>query len=139
MTEEGDQFEGGPEEGLFGWTRLGCGTTALTITPIWLGVTAALVYLWGADWYSSFGMSDPVRFLGLDLVWYVAGVQACLLLALILVLVVGGWLVVGGGSRWWERRRARLSRERYESVVGDGAVLRDDAWPDTDEPTEEEP
>jgi len=139
MADEADPLEGRPEEGLFGWTRLGCGTAVLTLAPLWFGITAAMVYLWGRDWYLALGLPGPARFLGLDLVWYVAGIQACVLLALILVLVVGGWLVVGGGSRWMERRRARAIRRRYESVVGDGAVLRDDAWPEVDEPTEEDP
>jgi len=128
MSGEGDHLEGVPREGLFGWTRLGCGTALLTLTPIWLGLTVAFFYLWGPRGWFSLGLAGPTRFLGLDLVWYVAGAQACALLALILVLVVGGWLVVGGASRWLERRRARASRRRYESVVGDGDVLRDDAW-----------
>ncbi|MBW1877595.1 MAG: hypothetical protein JRI25_22735 [Deltaproteobacteria bacterium] len=130
MADEVGHLEDRPEEGLFGWTRLGCGTVVLTIAPIWFGITAALVHLWGAEWHANLGLPGPVRFLGLDLVWYVASVQACTLLALILVLVVGGWLVVGGVSRLLERRRARAARKRYDSVVGDGAVLREDAWED---------
>jgi len=131
--------EGLGPEGALGWTRLGCATTLLTVLPLWGGLVAALIHMWGPDWPARFGLQGPATWLGISLVTWVAMAQATLVLvALGVVVALGllGWRVVGG---WLERRSARASARRYDALVGDGGVLRPDSWALTDGPEPEAP
>lgn len=129
-----------PAEGLFGWTRLGCVTFLLTVLPIWLGLTGAFVYLWGDDWPARMGLEEAARFLGVPMVWWVALVQGLLMLALIAGLATLFLGAIRALAAYFTWRSHRAASKRYDDLVGDGAVLRSDAWatsegPD-DEPTE---
>lgn len=126
---------GDPEpEGPLGWTRLGCVTAVFSVLPIWGGFLATFIYLWGDDWPTRFGLDGPATFLGFELVTWVSAVQATLLLLLLAFLVGLGLGVARLVSGWLERRSRRTSVERYEALIGDGAVLRPDSWALTDGP-----
>ncbi len=124
-------------EGLFGWTRLGCAVAIIGVLPVWAGLTAVVLYLWGDDWPARLGMPGPVDLLGFPLVFWIAAAQSAMLLVLVALLGLLGLALVGGVSAFWERRSARRDAERYDAVVGDGAVLRADAWPPTLPPSED--
>lgn len=99
-----------PREGLVGWIRLGCTTAALALVPTWLVLTGLLVHAWG-----------PER-------WMLAGVVAAVGLVVTSLLVLLAMLVGRVLARVSERRAARRRAERYDAIVGDGSVLRKDAW-----------
>lgn len=116
-------------QGPLGWTWMGCATLLLTLVPLWFGLTSTFVYLWGKEWWEQMGLVGPTTLFGVDVVWFVAGVQGVLLLLLILALVGMLWALMRIGA-WIMAQRARGDATRYASLAGD-VVLTREAWADT--------
>ncbi len=128
---EGDE---GTEEGTLGWVRLGCGIVLLVILPLWLGLLALMIHISHPQWQEA-ALEDGGEALG-RVDWLGIGLESALW---VLVLFGGAILLLGlgrGVSSWMAGRADRDRRTRYDAIVGDGDVLRQDAW--DVEPTEEE-
>lgn len=136
MTREGRAAS----EGWGGWIRLVLGTLLLTALPIWFMFTAMLVHVAGSEWWAKLlPTGGPISIFGLDLVWVVAGAEVAIGMVVLTGLALGGLAGVRLVGRLWDRRSEQGLARRYDAVVGDGDVLRPDAWegvevaPDEDE------
>jgi len=106
-------------ESVFGWLRLGCTCSVVLLVPTWLLLSGFIHQLHPV-------LRAQPWWLGLTAAGVVAGAGvgvAGLVVALLVFLIRRAWDDVLA----WQRDR---DLERYASIVGDGDVLRPDAWDD---------
>ena len=131
MTETGGQ------EGSLGWFRLGCLSAALLVVPIW-------ILLWALFTQDTW-IQDDFGVVRIRSSYVVGLIEAGgWVLALIYLAIVAA-VALRAVGRTADRISRRREGQRFRDVVGDGAVMRADAWSDAadkmdpDEPEEQEP
>ncbi len=111
------------EESPLGWARTALVFLALALLPVWGLLTVFVLY---AEYDMELSLFWIAGLVSAVLVLEAAGVVAALLLS------------VRGAMRLVTLLQDRSAARRYTEVVGDGAVLRPDAWgPDVLEGGEE--
>lgn len=134
--------EGPAREGVLGWGRLGCLWIVLAVVPLWVTLMGAFSGARPA-WLEDRGLTDTVVF-GMTIGGWFAVFAGTSTLLVLLFLVGIGFGVGAAIGRWRRVRAERAEARRWDLVVGDGAVLRPDAWgaaavPASEDPTEEVP
>ena len=102
-----------------GWLRLAVGPVLYGLVPLWFlgGLVMGQLLPGLSDGGASFGF----------LVGLACSAVAIGALGLAIALLVFGWVA---GSRAAQRWRERRDFSRYEAIIGDGSVMRANAWPD---------